>query len=464
MNLILQRGIAICWMLLTLSIQLHSQDKILDVLKKDQLKVLDIGNSYTDDATSMLSQLVKANGTDVNDMCLYKAVISAGSFKDWYNVYHDQCNKKVSVNKVLGGIKANIATGQGNANDGALFRAALEKEKWDLIVIHQYSYYAPYYEQWQGEGAGGYLDKLLDIIKEHQPDAKLGMLLTHSYWDNYASNREKSSLLRWELIAESVEKCCDDYPIDLVIPYGTALEDIRSSSLNNEVDLTLDGIHCGIGLGRYTASCCYYEALLAPRIGKSILGNALRYTAGKTSSAYPPVSVTDENALLAQIAAVLAVRAPYTCINPEDSLYTIIHNADGSLDLAMNKYQLICIADGDTLSCDSITLGTSIKAIAAPEREGYAFSGWSEHPNEMPSHNVVVEGHFTKIPVTLAGDANNDDQVSVADVMAVVERIFGLPPAGFHFTNADMNEDEGLNVADVMAIVGIITNKEAVAD
>lgn len=305
-------------------IQLQSIAQTIDnVLKKPQLKVLDIGNRYTEDATAMLKLLTQANQMDVSDVCLYRANRGSGSFKSWSDIYHDNDHQTYTISKVLGGINANISTGTGKPNDGALFREALTDEKWDIIVIHQRSNYAPYYEQWKGTEAGGYLNELLSLIKEQQPQAKIGFLLVHSYWDNYKGNKEKSSLLRWELIANSVKRLCEEYPIDLVIPYGTAIENLRSSSLNNEYDLTRDGVYCGLGLALYTAACCYYESLLAPRSGMTILGNPARYDALNDESTYPAISVTDDNALIAQWAAVLATKNYYECINPENVMNSI---------------------------------------------------------------------------------------------------------------------------------------------
>ena len=40
------------------------------VLKKPNLKVLDIGNSYTNDATALLPTVVKNSGADVKELCL----------------------------------------------------------------------------------------------------------------------------------------------------------------------------------------------------------------------------------------------------------------------------------------------------------------------------------------------------------------------------------------------------------
>lgn len=294
------------------------------VLKKVELKVLDIGNSYTDDATNLLPLIAKASKADLSTICLYKCIRGGASFKNWVDIYNDKDNTTYSISKVIGDLPANVQTGTGNAGDGKLFRDVLTNENWDLIIIHQFSNYAPYYSKWKKNDAAGCLDYLISIIREHQPNAELGFLLVHSYWSNYESNKEKSSFDRWHLIANSVKSFCEDYNVDFVIPYGTAIQNLRASSMNNEYDLTRDGTHCGYGLAQYTAACCYYESLIAPRSGISVVGNSARIDVSGKSSMYPNVDVTDENALIAHKAAYLATKDMYHCYNPESE--TMIAN------------------------------------------------------------------------------------------------------------------------------------------
>lgn len=294
------------------------------VIKKAELKVLDIGNSYTTGATSLLPLIAKASKADFSTMCLYQCYRGGGSFKNWVDIYNDKDTKNsYSITKVIGGgLSVNVQTGKGEAGDGELFRKVLTDETWDLIIIHQVSTYAPYYSKWNTNNAAGYLDELISIIKEHQPNAELGFLLVHSYWSEYSGNTEKSSYNRWQLIANSAKSFCEDYNVDFVIPYGTAIQNLRASSLNTEYDLTRDGTHCGYGLSQYTAACCYYESLIAPRCGISVLGNTARIDVSDKESKYPSINVTDENALIAQEAAYLATKDMYHCQNPEDYIYS----------------------------------------------------------------------------------------------------------------------------------------------
>ena len=301
------------------------------ILQKDSLKVLDIGNSYTDDATALLPLITSESGSDISNMCLYKAVRGSASFKTWYDTFYDRDFQNYYIQKVLGGISANIATGDGTAFDGSPFREALSNEQWDIIIIHQVSGFAPYYDLWSSTNAGGYLSELLDIIKKLQPQAAIGFLLIHSYGSNYWGNIEKSSLERWQKISESTKELTENYCIDIVIPYGTAVQNLRCSPLNNAYDLTRDGTHLEYGLARYAAACCYYQSIIYPRSGISVLGNSARYDVSNLNSQNPSISVNDSNAEVAQKAAIIAAMYPYTCLEPA-SFDEIINGLNGDLD------------------------------------------------------------------------------------------------------------------------------------
>ena len=286
-------------------------------LLKPNLKILDIGNSYTDDATAYLPYLIDKLDADVKDVCLYKAVLAGGSYKYWYKVYHDQFNRGFEVKKVIGELEANVEEGAGSAYDGRLFRALLGNETWDVVIIHPLSNYATNYEGWWGRGEGGYLKELLELIEDNQPNCTIGYLLVHSPSDDYSTNAEHSSLLRWEHIANATQQLVQDCNIRILIPYGTSIQNLRETEYNNDIELTRDGNHLGYGLARYTAACCYYETLLSYRTGVSVLGKNIPYPVEEKPER-SQYSVTMENMGIAQKAAVLACFYPYTCINPND--------------------------------------------------------------------------------------------------------------------------------------------------
>lgn len=268
-------------------------------IKKTPLKVLDIGNSYSVGALTFLSVITNATNKPI-DASVYYAFRASGSFKSWVDCYNDADSASYTIAKSYGdslGIE-----GAGAANNGSLFRNALS-ENWDIIMIHPVSSYANDYIQWRGNGEGGYLSELIRLIKTTNPQALIGYLMPHSYASDYAGNTEQSSGERWLNIIKASKEFVTDYGIDFIIPYGTAVQKLRMLKNN---DLSEDGTHLGEGLGKYVASCCYYEALFAPINGVSVLGNTYRAT-GLDESISGRLDISDANAALAQNCAIDAI-------------------------------------------------------------------------------------------------------------------------------------------------------------
>ena len=61
---------------------------------------------------------------------------------------------------------------------------------------------------------------------------------------------------------------------------------------------------------------------------------------------------------------------------------------------AINKYKLTYKVDDEVYKTYDIDYSTSITPETAPTKEGYTFSGWSEFPTTMPAHDVTVTGTF----------------------------------------------------------------------
>lgn len=62
---------------------------------------------------------------------------------------------------------------------------------------------------------------------------------------------------------------------------------------------------------------------------------------------------------------------------------------------AINKYKLVYKVDGAEYKSYEIEYGATITAETAPTMEGYTFSGWSEIPETMPANDVTVTGTFS---------------------------------------------------------------------
>ena len=311
-------------------------------LKKKELRVLDIGNSYTVDATHYLKEIMAGCGiippgtwSAPDDMALVCAIRGGASWKNWYEAFHDEDSQSYTIYKAFGGLDVYVPEPDGGSfapGDGSGFRELLKENVFDLILIHPKSTYAPYYERWEEKSDAGYLSKLIGLLRIFQPQASIGFLLVHSLASDNPDNHEGSSMERWRKISESVRRVRERDGIDFVIPYGTAVENLRASHLNNSPgDLTQDGIHCASGIADYTAGCCYYQALLAPRYGRSVSGSTARIpvetleaemqTLEEGRTVYNPesmVAVDDVTADICHMAAILATEDWYVVRNPDD--------------------------------------------------------------------------------------------------------------------------------------------------
>ncbi|MCR5366135.1 MAG: leucine-rich repeat protein, partial [Prevotella sp.] len=73
------------------------------------------------------------------------------------------------------------------------------------------------------------------------------------------------------------------------------------------------------------------------------------------------------------------------------------HDVEVTGTFTINTYTLTYMVDGEEHKTEEIEYGTEIIPEAAPEKDGYTFSGWSEIPETMPAHDVTVTGSFEKI-------------------------------------------------------------------
>ena len=71
------------------------------------------------------------------------------------------------------------------------------------------------------------------------------------------------------------------------------------------------------------------------------------------------------------------------------------HDVEVNGSFAVNSYTLTYMVDGEEYKTMTVVYGTAITPEAEPAKEGYTFGGWSEIPETMPAHDVIVTGSFT---------------------------------------------------------------------
>ncbi|MDR1224940.1 MAG: DUF4886 domain-containing protein [Tannerella sp.] len=234
------------------------------------LRILGIGNSFTDDGMQYLPDLLEHAG--IENVTLGRLVLGGCSLERHYRLYTSGDPAYKYLKSYPGKNVWEEAKGQ------CTFRDAVADENWDIVVLQQVSQDAGMYETCQP-----YLRQLMDAIAVNCSNAGvcIGWQMTWAYgrasehpgFANY--NRSQTDM--YDAIVRTVKTLTADTGIDIIIPSGTAVQNLRTGEMNNPpLDLTRDGYHIDLGAGRYTLACTWFQALIAPCLGKTVAGNSFR--------------------------------------------------------------------------------------------------------------------------------------------------------------------------------------------
>ena len=72
-----------------------------------------------------------------------------------------------------------------------------------------------------------------------------------------------------------------------------------------------------------------------------------------------------------------------------------LHDVIVTGSFTINNYNLIYFVDSVEYKKYEVTYGDTLVAEAEPTKEGYTFSGWSEAPSTMPANDIIINGSFT---------------------------------------------------------------------
>lgn len=214
------------------------------------MKVLAIGNSFSEDGTRYLYQIAKADNYDMKVVNL--SIGGCPLRLHFANTVENNRNYGMQLNGMVSGFKVSI-------------REALLSDEWDVATIQQVSHASINYDTFQP-----YLNYMADYIRMHAPKAKLYLQQTWAY-------EEGSKRLCEELKYEKAE----DMLQDVRVSYHKAAEDIRADGIipSGEVMLEMvkrgiekvhrDPIHAKLGIGRYALGLTWYATLT----GNDVMNN-----------------------------------------------------------------------------------------------------------------------------------------------------------------------------------------------
>lgn len=213
------------------------------------LKILALGNSFTDDGTWHLWNICKSAGVE-------EVIVG--------NLYVGNCTLDLHWEYISTSQNPYVyrKTTNGTRVDNENFRVldALKDEDWDFIVLHQTSGSAGQSETFSK------LDSIISFMNENKTNADAKIIWhmpwayqsdsTHAEFSKYNKNQQ---IMYYSIVTRVYEIILPNDGISAIIPSGTAIQNLRTSYVNDTV--TRDGYHLNYGFGRYTAGLTWYAIL-----------------------------------------------------------------------------------------------------------------------------------------------------------------------------------------------------------
>ena len=277
--------------------------------KDGEYSVLVLGHSYGVDCSEHLPALAVTAGID--NFRIARFIKGNCSIEERYNFFIEDYDK---------GYTECVPGSTKWEKSKKTLKQALEDREWDAVIFQNSLENEGFYDK-----AQPWLDKMVKYIlkvqkKKFKNTPKLcwnmfwpiSVLLEKSSAEPHKTRMapyQQNSKIMFEHYIQAAKEISKKTFVKNVIPSGTTIMNLRASELNTPEmkEFTRDGYHLSKGAGRYAAACTWFEYLLTPAYGISVLGNNLRLPEYESP-------VTDANAELLQEAAVKAVKVPYNVL------------------------------------------------------------------------------------------------------------------------------------------------------
>lgn len=205
------------------------------------LKLLSVGNSFSQDAHRYIPELAAANGIDIEINNLY---IGGCSLERHYNNMINENSREYSLEegKTLGIRSISL-------------KEALSLKAWDIVTLQQASHKSVDFANYVP-----YITALADYVRKNVKGVRLAI---HKTW-MYEEKCEKLLNLGFKSSDEMYERLSAAYLLakeeinsEIMIPAGATLH--KLAGLGYKVHR--DGFHASLGLGRYAIALTWLRAL-----------------------------------------------------------------------------------------------------------------------------------------------------------------------------------------------------------
>lgn len=248
------------------------------------LKILAIGNSFSDDTMEYVYQIAQDLG--VEDMVLGILYIGGCTLDTHWSCASEQ--------KPAYEYRRNTGSGWQTTVDTKMSTALID-ENWDYVTIQQAS------PESGNPDSFAHLDELIAFVRERVPKTtQLYWNMTWAYQGDCENTQfglyDYDQMKMYTAITQTAQqKIAPLEAFTALIPTGTAVQNVRTSFLGDT--LTRDGYHMNYEIGRYVVGLTLVRTLLELPIDQVT---------------YRPDGVTEEMQKVAIEAAENAAQNPYT--------------------------------------------------------------------------------------------------------------------------------------------------------
>ncbi|MDF2537303.1 MAG: hypothetical protein K0S76_324 [Herbinix sp.] len=218
-----------------------------------QVKILAIGNSFSEDATHYLHQIAKADSIDTKVVNLYIGGCSVE--RHWHNIEQDA--------------KQYLYLRDGFSTENYVsIKEALMEDDWDFVITQQASHDSGIQETYYP-----YIINLFQYMKEYAPKAELLLQQTWAYeidsthdcFVRYHHNQQEM----YEKLCDAYHRAAKELSVRL-IPCGDVIQLVRTKDPfiyeKGGMSLCRDGFHMHYIYGRYLLAATWYSALFHKNI------------------------------------------------------------------------------------------------------------------------------------------------------------------------------------------------------
>ena len=285
----------------------------LPEMKDASLRILFIGNSFTKDAVEHLPGMIAAAG--LKDITLAHCYYGGRTIPEYYR-------DRETANNTL--YYANPGDSKwSTAAQKASIKKVAESGRWDIVTIQEHTgnYLA---WSWTDEEKTAISNLVEYVCGTQSSRPKVGYIFSQAYFNMDKIASASKPYISWtdqagmyEVIVAQARKVQAESPVDEILATGTMLQNLRSSELDNEMNLTRDGYHMDYGISRYGASCLLFESLITPKFSVTLDGNSYRSFEESTADGSYRTPITDANAPVALQAARYAIEKPFEVTSME---------------------------------------------------------------------------------------------------------------------------------------------------